>query len=89
MSDKQFALDYAEYDRIDQYATKHQQKYGIPDYGEVNWVGKEVPWSKHVDIITKGVWGEEPKLKSTTIPKGKDKNDVTESERMAITNNWQ
>lgn len=82
-----FSKDFDEWAKIDEYATTYQQKYGIPDYNEVDWCGKPIPWEKHMNIINNGVWGIDPTLKSTQIKPYKEKKTVSHQEKMQISNN--
>jgi hypothetical protein len=81
-----FSLDHKEYFLIDHYATAHQQRYGLPNYNEVNWTSREVPWGKHLEKINENVYGTRACVK-TTIPKPKEKHSVTMKEKLEITNN--
>jgi hypothetical protein len=81
-----FDLDHKEYFHIDQYATAYQQKYGIPNYDEVNWNMRPVPWDKINKRICEDVFHGNDGFK-TTIDNPKEKKHVSQKEKDEITLN--
>ena len=81
-----FQKDHDEYYLIDQYATAYQQKYGIPNYNEVQWNSRDVPWKEHIKKLDEDVFGITPNVK-TSIPKPKEKKSVAKEEKREITHN--
>ena len=81
-----FSKDHQEYFLIDQYSSAYQQKYGIANYDEVNWNGKEVPWKEHIRKLDEDVYGITRDFK-TSIPKPKEKTSVSKEEKREITHN--
>ena len=81
-----FDRDFHEYDLVDKYATAYQQKYGIPNYNEVEWNSREVQWDKHITKITENVFKGDGGFK-TTIDKPKEKKSVSKAEKKEITHN--